>query len=141
MKLLSAIAGALILTLSPFAEAQEEPIPLPEISVYIDPKIKLFYVTWWSAGEGWNYDVEVITQEFNSPSWWRPMATLNAPRGHWFLAYTYYDATPLGIARIAVSRKSPKKTPDEGDVDEFGNVKRAKRVGIRHFKWITIVRY
>ena len=69
MKLLSAIAGALMLTLSPFAEAQEAPIPLPEISVYIDPKIKLFYVTWWSAGEEWDYDVEVITQEFNSPSW------------------------------------------------------------------------
>ena len=52
MKLLAAIAGALMLTLCPFAEAQEEPaIPLPEISVYIDPEIKLFYITWWSAGE------------------------------------------------------------------------------------------
>jgi hypothetical protein len=32
MKLLAAIAGALMLTLCPFAEAQEEPaIPLPEL--------------------------------------------------------------------------------------------------------------
>ena len=131
-----------MLTLSPLSEAQEEPaIPLPEISVYIDPQIKLFYIYWRSAGEEWNYDVEVITQEFNSPGWWRPMATLNAPFGHLFLAYTYYDSDPLGIARVAVSRKPLKQTMNGGNVDEFGNVKRAKRVGIRHFSWITIVRY
>ncbi len=132
-----------MLTLSPFSEAQEEPaIPLPEISVYIDPQIKLFYVTWWSAGEEWNYDVEVITQEFNSPGWWRPMVTLNAPFGHWFLAYTYYDSDPLGIARVAVSRKPPKKTIiNKGNADEFGNVRRAKHVAIKRFGFITIVRY
>ena len=137
MKLLFAIAGALLLTLSPFTKAQEDPIPLPEISVYINPQIKLFYITWWSAGEEWNYDVDVITQEFNSPSWWRPMATLNAPFGHWFLAYTYYDTAPLGIARVAVSRK-PKKTMN---ANEFGNVRRAKHVAIKRYGFITIVRY
>jgi len=138
MKLLFAIAGALLVTLSPFTKAQEASIPLPEISVYIDPRIKLFYINWWSAGEEWNYDVEVITQEFNSPGWWRPMATLNAPFGHWFLAYTYYDVDPLGIARVAVSRKPQKKTIN---VNEFGNVRRAKHVAIKRFGWITIVRY
>ena len=137
MKLLFAIAGALLLTLSPFTEAQEDLIPLPEISVYINPQIKLFYINWWSAGEEWNYDVDVITQEFNSPSWWRPMATLNAPFGHWFLAYTYYDTAPLGIARVAVSRK-PKKTMY---ANEFGNVRRAKHVAIKRYGFITIVRY
>jgi|TARA_R110002012_G_C11324349_1_gene576221 hypothetical protein len=136
MKLLFAIVGAL-LALSPLTKAQEDPIPLPEISVYINPQIKLFYLTWWSAGEEWNYDVDVITQEFNSPSWWRPMATLNAPFGQWFLAYTYYDVAPLGIARVAVSRK-PKKTIN---ADKFGNVKRAKHVAIKRYGWITIVRY
>tara|TARA_B100000953_G_C17947338_1_gene398847 strand:+ start:504 stop:905 length:402 start_codon:yes stop_codon:yes gene_type:complete len=133
MKLLIAITGALMLTLCPLAEAQR--IPLPEISVYIDPQIKLFYLTWWSAGEEWNYDVEVITQEFNSPSWWRPMATLNAPQGHWFLAYTYYDVDPLGIARVAVSHNKVKKT------EPIVAKRKAKRVGIWVFPWITIVRY
>lgn len=137
MKLLFAIAGALLLTLSPFTKAQEDPIPLPEISVYINPQIKLFYITWWSAGPEWNYDVDVITREFNSPSWWRPMATLTAPFGHWFLAYTYYDTASLGIARVAVSRK-PKKTMN---ANEFGNVRRAKHVAIKRYGFITIVRY
>ena len=136
MKLLSAIAGVLMLTLCPLAEAQEEPpIPLPEISVYINPQIKLFYITWWSAGEEWNYDVEVITHEFNSPDWWRPMATLNAPRGHWFLAYTYYDTAPLGIARVSVSRNHNKKT------EPIAAIRRAKRVSISRLGFITIVRY
>ncbi len=136
MKLLAAIAGALMLTLCPFAEAQEEPaIPLPEISVYIDPEIKLFYITWWSAGEEWNYDIDVIDQEFNTPGWWRPMATLNAPQGHWFLAYTYYDASPLGIARVAVSRNKVKKT------EPIAAIRRAKRAKIWVFPWIIIVGY